>query len=235
VYLVLSFAVYRWGIPLRRPAGAELLVGLALAVPGSAIGHLLGVRATHRATDRATHRARRPHRVLAGVVAAAIGAVIAPATMESGADLGVDPRTFRPTAGAATVYTIPAAGRYAIYAEGRASADSGCRVTGNGMTARRPRPVPLQPGTPGFDGTPGYRWIAQFEVPAPGTYSLTCRPDGDPSPYSIGAVPRIDGMVGTLARHAPPRPVIWLFGALPGLLAVAAAVRKRARRRGRAT
>ena len=87
----------------------------------------------------------------------------------------------------------------------------------------------VKPGTPGFDATPAYRWIGEFEVPAAGEYSLTCRVSVAAAAYSVNKVPRIRGAVGTLVHW--PLPVLWLFGTLPGLLMIAVALR-RGRRRG---
>jgi hypothetical protein len=121
--------------------------------------------------------------------------------------------------------TLAAAGRYGLYAVGSAPTDPDCQVTGSGRPDRAVELLPVQPGTPGVDATPAYRWIGEFQVPAAGDYSLTCRATVAAATYSVNKTPQIRGAVGTLVHW--PRPILWLFGALPGLLLIATAVRRR--------
>jgi hypothetical protein len=121
--------------------------------------------------------------------------------------------------------TLAAAGRYGLYAVGSAPTDPDCQVTGSGRPDRAVELLPVQPGTPGVDATPAYRWIGEFQVPAAGDYSLTCRATVAAATYSVNKTPQIRGAVGTLVHS--PRPILWLFGALPGLLLIATAVRRR--------
>jgi hypothetical protein len=230
LFLLLSFAVYRWGIPLRRPAGGELFFGLPLAAAGAAIGHRIALRRTGPV--------QRPASVRAAVAVALLGALLSTTTLQGGAEFSLDLQRFpspaRATAGAPITYPLPAAGRYGVYAEGSSPVDSGCRITG-GAGEVPVELVAIRPGTPGFDATAGQRWIADFTVPEPGAYTLTCPESGDGAAYSVGAIPRIDGLAGALIRAAPPLPVIWLLGALPGLLLLGEAVRRRTRHRQQPT
>ncbi len=224
LFLLLSFVVYRWGIPLRRPAGGELLFGLPLAAVGAAIGHRLGLRSTGPV--------RASVSVGLAVTITLLGALLSTTTLQGGAEVSLDPQRFhspaQTTDGSPITYPLPAAGRYGVYAEGRSPVDPGCRITG-GAGEVPVQVVAIRPGTPGFDATAGQRWIAEFTAPAPGAYVLTCPESGDGAAYSVGAIPEIDGLVGVLTRAALPLPVIWLLGALPGLLLLGEAVRRRTR------
>jgi hypothetical protein len=227
LFLLLSLAVYRWGIPLRRPAGGgELFFGLPLAVVGAVVGNRLGLRGTGPI--------RRPTSVRAAVTVTLLGALLATTTLQGGAELSLDPQQFQSTAQTTndtpTTYPLAAAGRYGLYAEGDSPVSSGCRITGGG-TEQPAHVVAIRPGTPGFDATAGQRWIAEFTAPTPGAYVLTCPGSDAGAAYRIGAIPRIDGLAGALTRSTPPLPVIWLLGALPGLLLLGEAVRRRARSR----
>jgi hypothetical protein len=71
---------------------------------------------------------------------------------------------------------------------------------------------------------PTYRWVAQFDVPAPGAYTVTCDPAVE---FVVNRPPVIRGAARALVHW--PVPVLRLLGALPGLL-VAADVLARRRR-----
>ncbi|MEU8228490.1 hypothetical protein AB0C12_02690 [Actinoplanes sp. NPDC048967] len=218
-YLGLSWAVYRWGIPVRRTVGAEAFLGLPLAATGALIGYRLG--------RPGARGGRWPGRVVAGALIAVVGASLVPVTVQRGAEFsfrsfpaGPDEiRVDRPVP-----LTLVAAGRYGLYAVGSAPTDPDCQVTGAGQPDRAVELLPVKPGTPGVDATPAYRWIGEFQVPAASEYSLTCRGSVAAATYSVNRVPRIRGAVGTLVHW--PLPILWLFGALPGLLLIATGLRR---------
>lgn len=218
--LGLSWAVYRWGIPVRRTVGAEAVLGLPLAAIGAVIGCRLG------------HPGARirglPGRVVGGALIAVIGALLVPVTVQRGAEFSFgnfpagpgEIRVDRPVP-----LSLAAAGRYGLYAVASAPADPDCQVTGFGLPDRAVELLPVKPGTPGVDATPAYRWIGEFRVPAAGDYSLVCRVSVAAATYTVNKAPQIRGAVGALVHW--PRPILWLFGAVPGLLLIATAVRRR--------
>ena len=216
--LCLSWAVYRWGIPVRRTPGAEALLGLPLAAAGAMLGFRLG-----RPGARGGRGSRR---IVAGALIAVTGAVLLPATVQRGAEFSfrdfpagmAETRVDRPVP-----LPLRAAGRYGLYAVGSAPTGPDCRVTGPGGPGQPVELLGVKPGTPGVDATPAYRWIGAFDVPAAGDYSLTCRVSDTGADYAVAGVPRIRGAVGTLVHW--PLAVLFLLGALPGLLMIAAAVR----------
>jgi hypothetical protein len=231
VFLAGSMAWYRWVIPLGGPMSWSnvLWSGLLLAVAGAVIGYVIGLKGRPRS--------RRSTRwgFLLGAIVTVVGALLAPVTVQ----LGAEDSTSRydegqyggvgsnaASAGASGVLLLPAAGRYAILAMGVAPHDPDCRVGGPGLTERRATPVSIPPSDYGGDYAT-YAWIASFTVPAPGTYSLTCRTNDEQANYTVGAVPQIRGAVGALIHW--PLVVIWLLGAVPGLLIIASTVRRRAR------
>jgi hypothetical protein len=77
-YLCLSWAVYRWGVPVRQEVGAEVVLGLPLAAAGAVAGHLLG--------RPGARDGRWSVSVVAGVLVAVIGALLAPVTVQRGAE-----------------------------------------------------------------------------------------------------------------------------------------------------
>jgi hypothetical protein len=144
--------------------------------------------------------------------------VLAPATIRLGAEgstIGYDEGRYGPAGPVA----LPRAGDYAILAIGLASPRPDCTVDG-----RPAEPLPIMPGDYGGDAAT-YTWAAEFRVDAPGTYTVACPSGAD---YAVGDVPVIGGAVARLIHW--PLPVIWLLGALPGLLATGLAVRRRATR-----
>jgi hypothetical protein len=220
-YLCLSWAVYRWGVPVRQGVGAEILLGLPLAAAGAVAGCLLG-----RPGARA---GRWSVSVAAGVLVAVTGALLVPVTVQRGAEFSFrsfpagpdETRIDRPVP-----LSLPSAGRYGLYAVGSAPTDPDCRVTGPDTPDQAVALLPVKPGTPGLDATSAYRWIGEFEVPAAGAYSMTCRVSVTAADYTVNKAPRIRGAVEALVHW--PLPVLWLFGALPGLLMFANGVRRRA-------
>ncbi|MFF4937147.1 hypothetical protein [Micromonospora sp. NPDC000729] len=121
-------------------------------------------------------------------------------------------------------FTAPAAGAYAIYAVGFAPADPDCRLTGGGSEVRAAEPVSVPPGDYGGDAA-SFAWVATVRVPTPGSWTLDCRTSDPDASYVVGDVPEIRGAVGELIHW--PVGVIWLLGALPGLLIVADTARRR--------
>lgn len=91
--------------------------------------------------------------------------------------------------------TLPAAGRYALLAVGFAPQNPDCRVSGVGLAGRSAEPVTIAPGDYGTDAA-SYAWVASFTVPAPGTYSLTCRSTDEQASYVVGDIPHVRGAVG---------------------------------------
>ncbi|MEO3928898.1 hypothetical protein ABGB07_34335 [Micromonosporaceae bacterium B7E4] len=231
VFLGASIAVYRWLIPMSGAVGwwSVLLGGAASATCGAAVGHLLGPRLVRR-------RLSDPHGYLVGGIVAVLGILLVQPTVRLGAEAstvrydvngygGVGP--YSAPAGTPGELTLPAAGRYGIYAVGFAPRDPACQVTGAGPPARSAESVTIPPGDYGGDAA-SYAWVAVFDVPGPGTYSLTCGSPDEQASYLVGDVPQIRGAVGALIHW--PLVAIWLLGAVPGLLIVADAVTRRARR-----
>lgn len=202
-YVGMSFVLYRWGIPWRRVHGGELLFGLPAAFVGALAGGAFAGR-----------RVVRPPRVWAGVVVAVVGALVLPGVLERGAALSMKIE--------AIPYASPAAlppGRYAVWAVGGEPLD-GCRVP----APLRLTPVPVRPEAPGVDATPSYRWVAYLDVPGPGSHPVPCGPD---AAYVIGSPPEIGGAIGWVALRPVPLFLIFLAGALPGLMMIFGVARKR--------
>ncbi|MEN3607914.1 hypothetical protein AAH979_00045 [Plantactinospora sp. ZYX-F-223] len=231
VFLGASIAVYRWVIPLNGTAGwsSVLVSGAGLATCGAAVGHLVGPKLVRR-------RLSDPHGYLVGGIVAVLGILLAPMTVRLGAEGstvrydvngygGVGP--YSASAGEPGELTLPAAGRYGIYAVGFAPRDPACRVAGAGLPARSAELLTIPPGDYGGDAA-SYTWVAVFDVPGPATYSLTCRSSDEQASYTVGYVPQIRGAVAALIHW--PVVAIWFLGAVPGLLIVAGAVTRRARR-----
>ena len=224
-YLGLSWAVYRWGVPVRRAAGAEVVLCVPLAAAGAAIGFFFG--------RPAARRERPDGRVLPGVLITVIGALLLPGTVQRGAEFSF--RSFPAgldefQVGQPVPLALRAAGRYGLYAVGSAPLNPDCRVSGSDVPGQPVELLAVRPGTPGFDATPSYRWIGEFHIAGAGAYSLTCRGSAAAADYAVGEVPRTRGAVGALVSW--PLPILWLVGALPGLLVIMGAVRHRRRRRG---
>jgi hypothetical protein len=216
-YLCLAAAVYRWIIPLEKPPGPVILAALLPAAGAAAAGFPLG---------RRLFRTSGPRLVVAAVVAV-LGALIAPVTVQRGAEFSFavfPPDGASSTTGSPAVLTLPAAGRWGIYTIEPAPSDPDCRVTPPGTAADR---IPIPPARPGADTVPTYRWVAQFDIPAPGVYSVTCAPA---AAYVVNRPPVIRGAVAALVHW--PVPVVRLLGALPGLLALGGILVRR-RRAGR--
>ena len=198
-YLGLSYVTFRWGIPTRWPPhGGELLFGLPLVLVGAFAGSRLAPR-----------RPDAPPLVTA-VLTVLLGIQMTWTVLEKGADLSLDPDSIAEA-------PVTAPGRYALYAVHTAPSDSRCRVPGAEVAA-----VPVEPKAPGYDATPAVRWIAEVTVREPGAYVPTCRTDVY-EPYYLGALPKVDGLVGRIVLLPVPRPALLLVGALPGLLLVARA------------
>ncbi|WP_253866671.1 hypothetical protein [Micromonospora sp. WMMA2032] len=226
-----SLAFFRWVVPLTGEArwGRALLGGLALAVVGALLGYATGGRPPR------TGRPASRRGYLVGGFAVLLGAVLAQTTVRLGAEgstVGQPPTEYGgvgPYATSAERFTVPAAGAYAIFSVGFASTDPDCRVDGVGGAAE---PVSVPPGDYGGDAA-SYAWVATVRVPAAGVWTLDCRsPDAEAS-YVVGDVPDIRGAVGSLIHW--PVGLIWLVGALPGLLIVGETARRRAAAGARAT
>jgi hypothetical protein len=215
----LSLVVYRTVIPLGGEISWSRVTwrGLSLAVPGAAIGYLVGLLGWPGG--------RRPGRgpYLVGVLVAVAGAILAPVTVRLGAEDstgrfdqgafgGVGPYVAPATAGEVR---LPAGGRYAVMAVGFAPDDPDCHVAGPGVARRHAKLVTIPPGDYGSDAA-SYAWVASFSVPAAGIYSLTCRTHDEEASYVVVNVPPIRGAVGSMIHW--PLGVIWLLGSIPGLL-----------------
>lgn len=233
VFLGASMAVYRWVIPLSGAAEwwSVLFSSAPLTACGAAVGYMIGPGRVRR--SRLSDR----HGYLIGGIVAMVGALLAQVTVQLGAegstmryDLsdygGVGP--YAASAGEPGKLTLPAAGQYAIFAVGFSPENPDCQVTGAGPTARSAKLVTIPPGDYGGDAA-SYAWVAVFNVPVPGNYSLTCRASDQQASYTVGEVPQIRGAVGALIHW--PLVAIWLLGAAPGLLMIADTTRRRARRR----
>ncbi|MFI7212024.1 hypothetical protein ACIBP4_14410 [Micromonospora maritima] len=161
-----------------------------------------------------------------------LGAVLAQTTVRLGAEgstVGQPPTEYGgvgPYATPAGRFTVPAAGAYAIFSVGFASTEPECRVDGVGRAAE---PVSVPPGDYGGDAA-SYAWVATVRVPAAGVWTLDCRSPDPEASYVVGDVPEIRGAVGSLIHW--PVGVLWLAGAIPGLLMVVDTARRRARSRG---
>ncbi|WMF04582.1 hypothetical protein [Micromonospora robiginosa] len=226
-----TLAFFRWVAPLTGEArwGWALLGGLALAVVGALIGYAAGGRLAHRA-----HPASR-RGYLVGGLAVVFGALLAQSAVRLGAEgstIGDNPREYGgtgPYATSAGRVTVPTPGAYAIFGVGDAPAGADCRLTGGGATVRADDPVSVPPGGYGGDAAT-FAWIASVRVPAAGAWTMECRSSDPEASYMVGDEPRVRGAVGRLIHW--PVGVIWLLGALPGLLvAVQTATRRRSARR----
>ncbi|MFC0098533.1 hypothetical protein ACFFKH_13480 [Micromonospora marina] len=224
--LAVSLAYFRWVVPLTGEArwGRVLLGGAALAVAGALIGYVVGGRLPHRARPAS----RRGY--LVGGLAVVSGALLAQTAVRLGAEdstIGQPPHEYGgvgPYSTSAGRFTVPAGGAYAIFSVGFSPADPDCRVTGGGSAARAAEPVSVPPGDYGGDAAT-YAWVATLRVPSPGTWTLDCRADDPEASYVVGDVPEIRGAVGEVIHW--PVGVIWLLGAVPGLLIVADTARRR--------
>ncbi|WP_431930939.1 hypothetical protein [Micromonospora sp. RP3T] len=231
VLLGASFAFFRWVVPLTGEArwGRALLGGLALAVAGALTGYAAGARLPRR--DRPPSR----RGYLVGALAVVFGALLAQSAVRLGAEgstVGEAPREYGgtgPYATSAGRVTVPTPGAYAIFGVGFAPAAPDCRLTAAGAAVRVAEPVRVPPGGYGGDAA-SYAWVASVRLPAAGAWTLTCRTSDPEASYVVGDEPRIRGAVGALIHW--PVGVIWLLGALPGLLVgVDTARRRRAARR----
>ncbi|ADU06864.1 MULTISPECIES: hypothetical protein [Micromonospora] len=224
--LALSLALFRWVVPLTGEAhwGRALLGGAALAVAGALIGYAAGGRLPHRVRPAS----RRGY--LIGGLAVVFGALLAQSAVRLGAEdstIGQPPHEYGgvgPYSTSAGRFTAPATGAYAIFAVGFSPADPDCRVTGGGAEVRTAEPVSVPPGDYGSDAAT-YSWVATVRVPTPGRWTLDCRTTDPEASYVVGDVPEIRGAVGEVIHW--PVGVIWLFGAVPGLLIVADTARRR--------
>ncbi|MFI7434173.1 hypothetical protein [Micromonospora haikouensis] len=232
VFVAATMALYRWVVPLGGTARwrSVLLGSIALAICGAAVGRLLARRPV-QGGRRSTRRG-----FVTGGIAAVAGALLAQTTVQLGAE-GSTVRhgpveygavgPYAPSAGEPGKLTLPAAGPYAIFAVGFAPRDPDCQVTGPDRAVGPARSLTVAPGDYGSDAA-SLAWVASFDAPLPGTYSLSCRAPDPEASYAVGEVPQIRGAVGALVHW--PLGAIWLLGAVPGLLIVAEAVSRRAGR-----
>jgi hypothetical protein len=227
VLLTGTVAFYTWVMPL----GGDLpwaMLGLAaplLAVVGAAVGHLT---ASRWPDGRPSQR----RRYILGAAVTVIGALVAPLVVWWGAEdstVRYDEGSYGSvgpyfaSTGKAGVVVLPAAGSYAVMGMGVTSpTNPDCRISGPGLAEARAELVSIPPSDYGGDFAT-YSWVASFSVPAPGTYSLTCRAEGGDANYTVGDLPQIRGAVGSLVHW--PIIVFWLLGAIPGLLIMASARR----------
>ncbi|SCE87724.1 hypothetical protein GA0070618_1584 [Micromonospora echinospora] len=123
---------------------------------------------------------------------------------------------------------LPAAGQYAIFAVGFSPSHPDCQIIGADRAVVPAKLITIAPGDYGGDAAT-YTWVASFDVPVPGTYSLSCQTYDQQASYTVGEVPQIRGAVSALIHW--PLIAICLLGALPGLLIIAETVRRRTRRR----
>ncbi|MFC0527606.1 hypothetical protein [Phytohabitans kaempferiae] len=229
VFLAASTVWYRWVVPLDGEASWPRFwwTGAALAVAGAVAGHVIAPR--RWPGGRAWVR---PGLVL-GVVVALLGAVLATTTVR----LGAEDSTVRFDEGGAGgvgpagvpegmpgQMVLPKAGRYALLAMGSAPRRPDCRYSVPGVAERRAEPVSIPPGNYGGDYA-SYAWVATITVPEPGRYALDCQDAPPEASYLVGDVPEIRGAVGALIHW--PVAVVWLLGAVPGLLILLAALRRR--------
>ncbi|MFC7548771.1 hypothetical protein [Plantactinospora sp. GCM10030261] len=236
VFVLASVAVHRFVIPLDGAIEWRLVrSGVPpLAVAGAVVGWLLALR------DRDGSRARMAarHGLAIGAAAAVLGAVLAPATVRLGAEDSTGQYDMTEYGGVGPYaaggrepgeLSLPAADRYAIMAMGFAPQNPECRVAGGAGQPERPADrVAIPPADYGGDFAT-YAWVATFTVPDPGTYSLTCRSSDHQASYVVTRIPPIRGAVGEMIHW--PEAVISALGTVPGLLIIADAVRRRARRR----
>lgn len=224
--LAASLAFFRWVVPLTGEArwGRALLGGAALAVAGALIGYAVGGCLPHRARPAS----RRGY--LIGGLTVVIGALLTQSAVRLGAEDSTIQELSREYGGVGSYptptgrFTAPAAGAYAIYAVGFAPADPDCRLTGGGSEVRAAEPVSVPPGDYGGDYA-SFAWVATVRVPTPGSWTLDCRTSDPDASYVVGDVPEIRGAVGEMIHW--PVGVIWLLGAVPGLLLVADTARRR--------
>ena len=229
-----SMAVFRWIIPLSVEyadpddvlmIGAVMPAGAALV--GAVIGYFLGLRG---AGDPIGLPVRLRY-VLGGTFAVA-GALVAPVTLQLGAEGstveykadaygGVGSHVS--SAGGPGRLTVPNSGWYAIYAVGFSPKHPDCRVAGPGVNDLAADLVTAPPGGYGSDYA-SFAWVASVDLPAAGTYMLNCRTSDPDASYTVGDVPEIRGPVRFMIHF--PLPVIWLLGALPGLVIIADAARR---------
>ncbi|NLU81117.1 hypothetical protein HCA58_22800 [Micromonospora sp. HNM0581] len=233
VFVGATMAVYRWVVPLSGVAAwrSVLFGSVPLAICGAAVGYLFG-----RGRVRRSPVSPRRGFVLGGIVAV-VGALLAETSVQLGAESStvrydaVEYGAVGPYATSAReqgVLRLPAAGRYAIFAVGHSPRNPDCQVTGVGVPPRSAKLVTIAPGDYGSDYA-SFAWVASFDVPVPGAYSLSCRTYDQQASYTVGEVPQIRGAVGALIHW--PSIAIWLLGAIPGLLIIADTARRRARRR----
>ncbi|MDG4802691.1 hypothetical protein [Micromonospora sp. WMMD980] len=221
-----SLAFFRWVAPLTGEArwGRALLGGLALAVVGALIGYAVGGRRAHRGRPAS----RRGY--LVGCLAVVFGALLAQSAVRLGAEgstSGLVPSEYGgtgPYATSAGRVTVPAPGAYAIFGVGDAPAGADCRLTDAASTVRVAEPVSVPPGNFGGDAT-AFAWVASVRLPAAGAWTLECRSSDPQASYVLSEVPRVRGAVGALIHW--PVGLIWLLGALPGLLIGADTARRR--------
>ncbi|MEV4624646.1 hypothetical protein AB0J74_38800 [Asanoa sp. NPDC049573] len=231
-FVGVSLAVFRWVIPLGGAADWLRIAvsAVSLAACGAAVGYMIGLRLMPAG------RLSGGRALVVGGVVAVLGAFFAQTAVQLGAeDSTVEPHPSQNYGGVGPftssaldpgLLALPAAGRYAIYAVGSAN-PADCEVTGSGLTARSAEAVAIPPADYGDDYAT-YAWVAFFDVPGSGTYTLTCQRNEQAS-YTVGEIPEIRGAVSGLIHW--PLAVILVLGALPGLSFIADASRRAGGRR----
>nr|BFE75472.1 hypothetical protein GCM10020092_087730 [Actinoplanes digitatis] len=157
------------------------------------IGYPIGLKHATRADPPA----RRGYAV--GAIVAVAGALLAPMTVRLGAEdstIRYDEGGYGGTGQFATqpggkpgVLELPAVGRYAIMAVGPTPKVPDCVVLDGGQARRPVERVSIPPGDYGGDAAT-FAWVATFEVPGPGTYTMTCHDQGGNTPsarYRVSA------------------------------------------------
>ncbi|MET7667337.1 hypothetical protein [Micromonospora luteifusca] len=233
VFVGATMVVYRCVIPLTGAAQwwRVLFGSVPLAICGAALGHLL-----ERGRVRRSRVSGRRGYVTGGIVAM-VGALLAQTTVQLGAE-GSTARygpveygtvgRYAASASEMGELRLPAAGQYAIFAVGFSPRNPDCQITGADRAVVPAKLITIAPGDYGSDAAT-YTWVASFDVPVPGTYSLSCQTYDQQASYTAGEVPQIRGSVGSLIHW--PLVAIWLLGAIPGLLIIAETLRRRTRRR----
>ncbi|MEV4197643.1 hypothetical protein [Micromonospora globbae] len=218
------------------PAGLSLTVTVLVAVMAALAVRRAAPEGTgadpsgsEGAGDPAAERGAPPGRSRYAVAAALVvaGLVLIPAAIGNGVRQATSAVTtgtgVSAPVGSPVEVVVPRPGRLAVFAVGLGAVRD-CRAVA--ADSRRVGLTPV-PGTVRYGDGVSYRWVGTFRLPAPGRWTVTCA--GDEGEYLVGDPPRVEGLVGRLVEL--PRPLVWLLGALSGLLVAAhTALARRPRR-----